>query len=203
MSYIAHNYGSNSDRGIINEPNNGKISSGKTSENLSQFKLLTTHTIKISSDITQDQKEIITKASKEVLGRQTDIIFKEKNKEVVATSHSNNCNTNPEPEPAIPCSPLWQKIRFLLKKRFADKGEAIDKSWFSKLDIKVNEEYRHYSIKCPNPLIRDWIKNNYETSIEKTIRELLEAENNITKKDLLGDIGLRKERDVMFEFVVC
>ena len=110
---------------------------------------------------------------------------------------SASCNANPEikttnSEPAISSSPLWQKIRNILKQRFGDKGEALDRSWFAKLDIELkaetasgstesfsnpnnqSQQQNRIKIKCPNSFTKDWIKTNYGNAIESAVGSSIE-----------------------------
>jgi len=153
-------------------------------------------TLKITNLITQDQIKILTKAAKEVLGQGVDLIFK--NKDPYLKSNSSNTSlevVTTSPEPAAPSSLLWQKIRGILKNRFGEKGEALDKSWFAKLDIelKASEEANpatsialssslnkyetkenQIKIKCPNSFTKDWIKTNYGNAIEDAMESAIE-----------------------------
>lgn len=117
--------------------------------------------IKISTDITEDQKSVIDKAVKNILGQAVNVSFyKEKNP--ISNSHD-------AIETATSSSPIWGRTREILRKYC---GNAIDNSWFSKLDMEVKQDKSQIIIKSPTSFIRDWVKREYESKIEKAISEL-------------------------------
>ncbi len=60
---------------------------------------------------------------------------------------------------------LWGKIR---KQLITLYGEAIDISWFSKLESTENEQTKEINLKASSEFIKDWIQRNYEQAIEQT-----------------------------------
>ena len=60
---------------------------------------------------------------------------------------------------------LWGKIRKQLITLYA---EAIDISWFSKIEATENEQTKEINLKVSSEFIKDWIERNYEQAIEQT-----------------------------------
>ena len=60
---------------------------------------------------------------------------------------------------------LWGKIR---KQLITLYGEAIDISWFSKIEATENEQTKEINLKVSSEFIKDWIERNYEQAIEQT-----------------------------------
>ena len=61
-------------------------------------------------------------------------------------------------------SGVWGRIRTGLIKTC---GEGIDRNWFSKLKVNVNEQQKEIKLTAPNLFIRDWIQQNYQNLLEK------------------------------------
>ncbi|WPX99890.1 DnaA-like domain protein (plasmid) [Candidatus Megaera polyxenophila] len=59
---------------------------------------------------------------------------------------------------------VWGRIRASLIKTC---GEAIDRNWFSKLTVNVDEEKGEIKLQAPTLFIRDWIQQNYQHLLEK------------------------------------
>ena len=59
---------------------------------------------------------------------------------------------------------VWGRIRTGLIKTC---GEGIDRNWFSKLKVNVNEQQKEIKLTAPNLFIRDWIQQNYQNLLEK------------------------------------
>ena len=74
----------------------------------------------------------------------------------------------------------WGKIRLCIARSFGATGLALDKSWFSRLDAKINEESRAISLKAPSGFVKDWIENNYQKHLDKAAREYGFNLNSIT-----------------------
>jgi hypothetical protein len=72
-------------------------------------------------------------------------------------------NKTATPSTAIPDT-IWGRLR---KSLITYYGEALDRNWFSKLDVQVMEEGRVLYLKAPNGFIKDWIQSNYFDTIEK------------------------------------
>jgi len=60
---------------------------------------------------------------------------------------------------------LWGRVRKVL---IGVYGEAIDISWFSKIEATENEQTKEIKLKAPTEFIKDWIERNYEQAIEQT-----------------------------------
>ncbi len=59
---------------------------------------------------------------------------------------------------------LWGRVRKLL---IGIYGEAIDASWFSKLEATEDTEEKAINLKASSEFIKDWIERNYEQAIEQ------------------------------------
>jgi len=59
---------------------------------------------------------------------------------------------------------VWGRIRTGLIRTC---GEGIDRNWFSKLKVNVDEERREIKLQAPTLFIRDWIQQNYQQLLEK------------------------------------
>lgn len=57
---------------------------------------------------------------------------------------------------------VWEKVRVKLVSYY---GEAVDRSWFSKLTAVEDSEAKLLNIKAPSHFLRDWVENNYQTMI--------------------------------------
>ena len=59
---------------------------------------------------------------------------------------------------------LWGRVR---KSLIGIYGEAIDISWFSKLEATEDTEGKAINLKASSEFIKDWIERNYEQAIEQ------------------------------------
>jgi hypothetical protein len=59
---------------------------------------------------------------------------------------------------------VWGRIRTGLIKTC---GEGIDRNWFSKLKVNVDEERGEIKLRAPTLFIRDWVQQNYQHLLEK------------------------------------
>jgi len=59
---------------------------------------------------------------------------------------------------------VWGRIRAGLIKTC---GEGIDRNWFSKLKVNVDEERGEIKLQAPTLFIRGWIQQNYQYLLEK------------------------------------
>jgi len=59
---------------------------------------------------------------------------------------------------------VWGRIRTGL---IRSCGEGIDRNWFSKLKVNVDEERGEIKLQAPTLFIRDWIQQNYQHLLEK------------------------------------
>jgi len=59
---------------------------------------------------------------------------------------------------------VWDKIRIGLIRTC---GEAIDRNWFSKLKVNVDEERGEIKLQAPTLFIRNWIQQNYQHLLEQ------------------------------------
>ena len=64
---------------------------------------------------------------------------------------------------------LWGKVRSAL---IGVYGEAIDISWFSKLEATEDTEEKAINLKASSEFIKDWIERNYEQAIEHTAQTM-------------------------------
>jgi hypothetical protein len=62
---------------------------------------------------------------------------------------------------------IWGSIRQALIDYHGKVGEALDRSWFSKLEAEVDEQKKTVKLKAPTEFIKDWINRNYLGVIEK------------------------------------
>ena len=77
----------------------------------------------------------------------------------VSSTTSSVSNNAPEMFPRV-----WGRIRTGLIKTC---GEGIDRNWFSKLKVNVDEQQKEIKLTAPNLFIRDWIQQNYQNLLEK------------------------------------
>lgn len=77
----------------------------------------------------------------------------------VSSTTSSVSNNAPEMFPRV-----WGRIRTGLIKTC---GKGIDRNWFSKLKVNVNEQQKEIKLTAPNLFIRDWIQQNYQNLLEK------------------------------------
>jgi hypothetical protein len=64
---------------------------------------------------------------------------------------------------------LWGRVRSSL---IGIYGEAIDTSWFSKLEATENTKEKAINLKASSEFIKDWIERNYEQAIEHTAQTM-------------------------------
>jgi len=64
---------------------------------------------------------------------------------------------------------MWGKVR---KELITIYGEAIDASWFSKLESKEDIEEKAINLKAPSEFFKDWVERNYEQAIEQTAQTM-------------------------------
>ena len=60
---------------------------------------------------------------------------------------------------------MWCNIR---KRLITLYGEAVDISWFSKLDSTEDSSTKEINLTAPSEFFKDWIQRNYEHAIEQT-----------------------------------
>jgi len=51
-------------------------------------------------------------------------------------------------------------------------GEAIDISWFSKIEATEDIEEKAINLKAPSEFFKDWVERNYEQTIQHTARAM-------------------------------
>lgn len=61
---------------------------------------------------------------------------------------------------------IWGKIRQALIGYYGKDGEGLDRSWFSKLEAKVDETTKRITLRAPTDFIKDWISRNYGQILE-------------------------------------
>jgi len=64
---------------------------------------------------------------------------------------------------------LWGRVRSSL---IGVYGEAIDVSWFSKIEATEGIEEKEINLKAPSEFFKDWIQRNYEQAIEQTAQTM-------------------------------
>jgi hypothetical protein len=64
---------------------------------------------------------------------------------------------------------LWGRVRSAL---IGIYGEAIDTSWFSKLEATEDTNEKAINLKASSEFIKDWIERNYEQAIEHTAQTI-------------------------------
>jgi hypothetical protein len=64
---------------------------------------------------------------------------------------------------------LWGRVRSAL---IGIYGEAIDISWFSKIEATEDTEEKAINLKASSEFIKDWIERNYEQAIEQTAQTM-------------------------------
>lgn len=62
----------------------------------------------------------------------------------------------------------WYQIRKEIKKYIGEDGDAIDKSWFSKLIVEEDEQNKSLTLKASSEFVKDWVEQNYNWLIEKS-----------------------------------
>ena len=62
----------------------------------------------------------------------------------------------------------WYQIRKEIKKYIGEDGDAIDKSWFSKLKVEEDEQNKSLTLKASSEFVKDWVEQNYNWLIEKS-----------------------------------
>ena len=77
----------------------------------------------------------------------------------------NKTNLKPDQLP----NTLWGRVR---KSLIGIYGEAIDTSWFSKLEATEDTEEKAINLKASSEFIKDWIQRNYEQAIEQTAQTI-------------------------------
>jgi len=63
---------------------------------------------------------------------------------------------------------LWGRVRNSL---IGIYGEAIDTSWFSKLEVTEDEEAKAINLKAPSEFFKDWIERNYAQVLESCLEK--------------------------------
>jgi hypothetical protein len=66
---------------------------------------------------------------------------------------------------------LWGKIRETFASYFESEGDAIDKSWLSKLKVKIDRRKKTIELEAPSPFVKDWVENNYLRYVEDATKE--------------------------------
>ena len=84
---------------------------------------------------------------------------------VTSKNQSSNRIKQSQPLP----NTLWGRVRSAL---IVIYGEAIDASWFSKIEATEDIEEKAINLKAPSEFFKDWIQRNYEQAIEQTARAM-------------------------------
>jgi len=64
----------------------------------------------------------------------------------------------------------WGKIRESFASYFGSKGDAIDKSWLSKFNSKIDNQKKTIELEAPSLFVKDWVESNYLNYIENAVR---------------------------------
>ena len=62
----------------------------------------------------------------------------------------------------------WYQIRKEIKKYIGEDGEAIDKSWFSKLKVEEDKQTKSLTLQATSEFVKDWVEQNYNWLIQKS-----------------------------------
>ena len=117
-----------------------------------------------SIDLSQRQYRLILEQVQSVYGssiRSLEFIVKTPPLQTLGVSSAASLVGNNESEmfPGV-----WGRIRMGLIRTC---GEGIDRNWFSKLKVNVDEERGEIKLQAPTLFIRDWIQQNYQHLLEK------------------------------------
>ena len=85
---------------------------------------------------------------------------------IVSKPQSKAPTTNKQAE--IPNN-LWGTMR---RQLISIYGPEIDGHWFAKFDVKVDEEKKTIDLKDLKPFFKDWVKNNYQHTMERIASEM-------------------------------
>jgi len=117
-----------------------------------------------SIDLSQRQYRLILEQVQSVYGSSVsslEFIVKNQEAPTFAVPSAASSEGNNESEMFLR---VWSRIRAGLIKTC---GEGIDRNWFSKLKVNVNEQQKEIKLTAPNLFIRDWIQQNYQNLLEK------------------------------------
>ena len=117
-----------------------------------------------SIDLSQRQYRLILEQVQSVYGSFISTLeFIVKNQEAptlaVPSAVSSAGNNKSEMFPGV-----WGRIRTGLIRTC---GEGIDRNWFSKLKVNIDEERGEIKLQAPTLFIRDWIQQNYQHLLEQ------------------------------------
>jgi hypothetical protein len=123
------------------------------------FEIATRQTL----ELTLDQDRTLLDQVRSIFGNEVSIEFK------TAENHKYEVNKiTPELNLGEEGS-VWNKVSNRLLKHF---GEAIHRSWFSKLKVDENNEKNNIlKLKAPNNFFKDWVVSNYKIIIERFCEE--------------------------------
>jgi hypothetical protein len=117
-----------------------------------------------SIDLSQSQYLLILEQVQSVYGSFISTLeFIVKNQEILTSGLSPTASLVGNNESEM-FSGVWGRIRRGLIKTC---GEGIDRNWFSKLKVNVDEERGEIKLQAPTLFIRDWVQQNYQHLLEK------------------------------------
>ena len=115
-----------------------------------------------SIDLSQRQYRLILEQVQSVYGSSIrSLEFIVKSQESPSTNTSNVILPDADTQKLLG---VWGRIRTGLIKTC---GEGIDRNWFSKLKVNVDEERGEIKLQAPTLFIRDWIQQNYQHLLEQ------------------------------------
>jgi hypothetical protein len=65
---------------------------------------------------------------------------------------------------------VWGKIRESFASYFGSEGDAIDKSWLSKFNSKIDNKKKTIELEAPSGFVKDWVESNYLNYIKDAAR---------------------------------
>jgi hypothetical protein len=117
-----------------------------------------------SIDLSQSQYLLILEQVQSVYGSFISTLeFIVKNQEILTSGLSPAASLVGNNESEM-FSGVWGRIRRGLIKTC---GEGIDRNWFSKLKVNVDEERGEIKLRAPTLFIRDWVQQNYQHLLEQ------------------------------------
>jgi hypothetical protein len=137
---------------------------GMTDDNV--FEIL----VRQALELTADQDKKLLDQIRSIFGNEVVVEFKTPDNHKYETNKITHETNKITPELNLgEEGSAWYKVSNRLLKHF---GEAVHRSWFSKL--KVDENYEKNNIlklKAPNNFFKDWVLSNYKIVIERFCEE--------------------------------
>ncbi len=126
-----------------------------------------------SLELSELEKEVILNQAKAVYENTSsdDIVFIQDLEFIVTenktlrTRASNITASKDKEEDSFPKG-IWGDI---VKKLIDEYGVHVYRNWFSKLTANVDEVASTIELKCPSQFVADWIRDNYESTLQRII----------------------------------